>query len=93
MYQRLIANLELAYKKGDMEDAGSIISARKEMMRLDAIAKNLASQGFGIPFFLVVLQKLVSSSSFRNTTYLSENAVMPVLISLKRRNYALSLNL
>ncbi len=50
-YQRLIADLELAYKKGDMEDAGSIISARQEMMSLDAIAKNLASQGFGIPFF------------------------------------------
>lgn len=50
-YQRLIADLKVAYKKGDMEDAGSIISARQEMMSLDAIAKNLASQGFGIPFF------------------------------------------
>ena len=50
-YQRILTNLEAAYKKGDMEDAGSIIWARQEMMGLDAIAKELAIQGFGIPFF------------------------------------------
>jgi hypothetical protein len=50
-YKRILTNLEAAYKKGDMEDAGSIISARQEMMGLDAIAKELATQGFGLPFF------------------------------------------
>lgn len=50
-YQRLLSNLAAAYLKGDMEDAGSIISARQEMMSLDVIAKHLATQGFGIPFW------------------------------------------
>ncbi|MBR8839079.1 MAG: hypothetical protein DSM106950_35040 [Stigonema ocellatum SAG 48.90 = DSM 106950] len=51
IYKGILQNLEAAYKKGDMEDAGNIISARQEMMNLNAIAKKLATQGFGIPFF------------------------------------------
>lgn len=50
-YQRLLNNLEAAYKKGDMEDANNIVFARQEMIKLQAIAQKLATQGFGIPFF------------------------------------------
>jgi hypothetical protein len=50
-YHRLIANLALAYASGDMEDAGSVITARQEMIGLDVIAKQIATNGIGIPFF------------------------------------------
>ena len=50
-YHQILANLETAYKKGDMEDAENIIYARQKMMELDGIAKKLATEGFGIPFF------------------------------------------
>ncbi|QSJ15015.1 hypothetical protein JYQ62_24545 [Nostoc sp. UHCC 0702] len=50
-YHRLLGYLQAAYEKGDMEDANNIVSARQEMINLQAIAKKLATQGFGIPFF------------------------------------------
>ncbi|BAZ47755.1 hypothetical protein NIES4103_03590 [Nostoc sp. NIES-4103] len=50
-YHRLLGYLEAAYAKGDMEDANNIVCARQEMINLQAIAKKLATQGFGIPFF------------------------------------------
>jgi len=50
-YQRVLDNLSSAYANGDMEDAGYIVAARQEMIGLQAIAKNLANQGFGISFF------------------------------------------
>ncbi len=50
-YYRLLANLATAYQSGDMEDAGSIVAARQEMIRLDVIAKQIALTGLGIPFF------------------------------------------
>ena len=52
-YQQVLSNLTSAYAKGDMEDANYIVSARQEMIRLQTIAKKLATQGFGVPFFEV----------------------------------------
>ncbi|GAB1541218.1 hypothetical protein NUACC21_38880 [Scytonema sp. NUACC21] len=54
-YQRLLNYLRAAYEKGDMEDADNIIFARQEMISLQVLAKKLAIQGFGIPFFDVHL--------------------------------------
>jgi hypothetical protein len=50
-YQRVLDNLAAAYAKGDMEDANYIVTARQEMIGLQTIAKKLATQGFGVPFF------------------------------------------
>lgn len=52
-YQQVLSNLTSAYAKGDMEDANYIVAARQEMIRLQTIAKKLATQGFGVPFFKV----------------------------------------
>jgi len=50
-YHAVLANLEAAYKRGDMEDAARIIDARAAMMRLDTEAEKLAVAGLGVPFF------------------------------------------
>ena len=50
-YHGVIAHLEGAYRRGDMEDAAQILDARAAMMRLDAEAEKLAVAGLGVPFF------------------------------------------
>jgi Ferritin-like len=50
-YSQILANLATAYASGDMEDAGNIVAARQEMIGLDVIAKQIANNGIGIPFF------------------------------------------
>ena len=50
-YHDILANLEHAYRSGDMEDAANILEARAAMMRLDAEAERLAVAGLGVPFF------------------------------------------
>jgi hypothetical protein len=50
-YTNVLAELRKAYQSGDMEDAAAILSARENMMGLDAEAERLAQRGIGIPFF------------------------------------------
>lgn len=53
-YSKIISNLETAYRRGDMEDANDIISARLHMVKLQEIATELAGEGLGIPFFAIL---------------------------------------
>lgn len=50
-YSSIIENLAEAYEKGDMEDAKYIITSRQKMEELETLARKLAADGFGIPFF------------------------------------------
>ncbi len=50
-YRQIIANLESAYGRGDMEDANDIIMARMQMVRLQKLADELLLEGLGVPFF------------------------------------------
>jgi hypothetical protein len=51
LYGQIIQELQVAYDKGNMEDAAHIATARSLMFDLDGVAQKLASQGFGISFF------------------------------------------
>lgn len=50
-YARIIANLAKAYEQGDMEEARFITDARQQMEELETLARHLAADGFGVPFF------------------------------------------
>jgi hypothetical protein len=51
LYQSILDNLAIAYRHGDMEDAGAILAGRQNMMAFDAEAEKLAESGTGVPFF------------------------------------------
>jgi hypothetical protein len=51
LYGKIIQNLEAGYKKGNMEDAAHIATARGIMFELDRLARELASDGLGVRFF------------------------------------------
>ena len=51
LYRGLLRDLADAYRRGDMEDAGKILDARRQMMALDDAAEQLAANGIGVPFF------------------------------------------
>jgi len=51
LYTGILGDLEAAYKLGDMEEASSILDARKKMTELETAANALASKGLGVPFF------------------------------------------
>ena len=50
-YRKIIENLTIAYRKGDMEDAANILEARLAMEELNNASRRLADQGFGVPYF------------------------------------------
>lgn len=50
-YAEIIANLAEAYEQGDMENARYITEARLKMEELETCARELAADGFGVPFF------------------------------------------
>jgi hypothetical protein len=52
-YAQIVGNLADAYEQGDMEmeDARFIIAARQKMEELETLARRLAADGFGVPFF------------------------------------------
>ena len=51
LYRGILRDLTDAYRRGDMEDAGKILDARRQMMALDDAAEQLAANGIGVPFF------------------------------------------
>ncbi len=51
LYRAILNNLDIAYRHGDLEDAGAILKGRGKMMELNAEAERLAARGVGIPFF------------------------------------------
>lgn len=50
-YHAILAHLQSAYQRGDVEDAAQIVEARSAMITLDAEAEKLAMVGLGVPFF------------------------------------------
>jgi hypothetical protein len=51
IYWQILEELKAAYRVGDMEDALHIAHARELMFQLDTTARELAKNGFGVPFF------------------------------------------
>jgi hypothetical protein len=47
----ILCDLADAYRRGDVENAGKMLSARQQMMALDQAAEQLPANGIGIPFF------------------------------------------